>query len=314
MTTGIALDLPADAPRAPRVPLPALAVTALAFVFLFAKPAALLARDWWTNPEAGHGLLLAPVALWLAWRTGVDERVARPNLALGVPLLVGAVLLRYVSGLAAELFTMRFSMLAAAGALVVCYFGFRQLVRWWLPFTLLLLSIPLPEIVLSALALPLQFRASQMGAKLLAMRNIPVLLQGNVIHLPTQTLFVAEACSGLRSLTALLSLGVLLSALVLRHPVSRVLLVLMAIPVAIVVNGVRVFLTGFLVYFVSREFGSGFMHATEGWLLFVVAFAILAALAWLLSRLERAVLRQRPPTPPSASATPAAPLGAEAAV
>jgi hypothetical protein len=55
------------------------------------------------------------------------------------------------------------------------------------------------------------------------------------------------------------------------------------------------------------------MHATEGWLLFVVAFAILAALAWLLSRLERAVLRHRPPTPP-ASATPAEPLGAEAAV
>jgi exosortase len=297
VTTGIALDLPDARARTPRVQLPALAITAAAFVFLFARPAALLARDWWTNPEAGHGLLLAPVALWLAWRSGLDER-ARPNFALGVPLLVGAVLLRYVSGLAAELFTMRLSMLGAAAAIVICYFGVRQLVRWWLPFTLLLLSIPLPEIVLSALALPLQFRASQMGAKLLAMRNIPVLLEGNVIHLPTQTLFVAEACSGLRSLTALLSLGVLLSALVLKHPITRVLLVLMAIPVAIVVNGIRVFLTGFLVYFVSQDFGRGFMHATEGWLLFVVALGVLSALAWLLSRAERLFVRRPPPMPP----------------
>lgn len=312
MTTGIALDRAEQQPHAAlRVQLPALALTAAAFVFLFAKPAALLARDWWTNPEAGHGLLLAPVALWLGWRAGLHER-ARPNLALGIPLLVAAVLLRYLSGLAAELFTMRASMLGAAAALVVCYYGFRQLVRWWLPFTLLLLSIPLPELVLSALALPLQFRASQMGAKLLAMRHIPVLLQGNVIRLPTQTLFVAEACSGLRSLTALLSLSVLLGATTLRHSLSRVLLVLIAIPVAIVVNGVRVFLTGFLVYFVSRDLGQGFMHVTEGWLLFIVAFGILGVTAWLMTRVERLVARGRtttssdeddaaPPPPPLAA-------------
>jgi exosortase len=113
------------------------------------------------------------------------------------------------------------------------------------------------------------------------MRNIPVRLTGNVIRLPGQELFVTEACSGLRSLTALLSLGVLLGALVLRSPILRVLLLLLAIPIAVVINGVRVFLTGFLVYFVDPALGKGFMHSTEGWLLFLVSFGSLGAVAWL---------------------------------
>ena len=60
----------------------------------------------------------------------------------------------------------------------------------------------------------------------------------------------------------------------------------LAIPVAIAVNAVRVFLTGFLVYFVDPKLGEGFMHLTEGWLLFVVAFVILGAAAWIASSVE----------------------------
>jgi exosortase len=155
------------------------------------------------------------------------------------------------------------------------------------PFALVCLSIPLPELVTQALALPLQFKASKMGAALLEMRNVPVRLTGNVIQLPGRQLFVTEACSGLRSLTALLSMSVLLGALILRSPFSRIGLVALAIPVAIFINGIRVFLTGFLVYFVSPSFGEGFMHMTEGWLLFLVSLSILAIAAWLGSLAER---------------------------
>jgi exosortase len=269
-----------------------LIATALTFAVLFARPIDMLVRDWWTVPEAGHGLLLAPVAIWLAWRSGIDLS-AKPNRALGVFLLVTAVLIRLASGLAAELFTMRGSMVIALVGLTVYQFGFRQLIRWWLPFALICLSIPLPELVTQALALPLQFKASQMGAALLEMRNVPVRLTGNIIHLPGRELFVTEACSGLRSLTALLSIAVLLGALVLRTPLARVLLLLLAIPVAIVINGLRVFLTGFLVYFVSPSFGEGFMHLTEGWLLFLVSMSILAFVAWISAALERMAVRPR---------------------
>lgn len=268
-----------------------LIATALTFGVLFAKPFYLLVRDWWTMPEAGHGLLLAPVAIWLAWRSGIDDK-SQPNRALGVALLVFAVLIRYASGLAAELFTMRGSMVLALAGVTLYQFGFRQLLRWWLPFALICLSIPLPELVTQTIALPLQFKASQMGAALLEMRNVPVRLAGNVIHLPGRDLFVTEACSGLRSLTALLAMAVLLGALVLRTPVARLFLLVLAIPVAIVINGLRVFLTGFLVFFVSPSFGEGFMHLTEGWLLFLVSMSILAFIAWVSGAIERMARRR----------------------
>ena len=253
--------------------------------FLFARPAYLLVRDWWSNPEAGHGLLLAPLALWFAYKSGVRPD-ARPNHAAGAALIVAGVGFRWLADLAAELFVMRGSMLIALAGLVVWHYGVRQLVRWWLPFALVALSIPLPDVILNRVAFPLQLIASKIGASLLAWRQIPVLLTGNVIHIPRHELFVAEACSGLRSLTALISLGVLLGAIVLRHPLSRLFLIAVVVPVAILLNGVRVFLTGFLVYFVDPALGEGFMHLTEGMLVFIVAFAILGALAFGVGALE----------------------------
>jgi len=268
--------------------VPAL-VTSLFFALLFAQPFSTLVRDWWSLPEAGHGLLLAPVAMWLAWKSGIRAD-ASPNRMLGLAVLILAVFVRCAAGLAAELFTMRGSMVMALAGLTIYNFGFRQVIHWWLPFALASLAIPLPELVTQALALPLQFRASRMGAALLQMRGVPVQLSGNVIRLPGHELFVTEACSGLRSLTALLSVGVLMSAMFLRTTIARILLVCLAIPIAIVVNGIRVFLTGFLVYFVSPALGKGFMHLTEGWLLFLVSLATLGALAWIGRLTERATL------------------------
>jgi exosortase/archaeosortase family protein len=72
-----------------------------------------------------------------------------------------------------------------------------------------------------------------------------------------------------------------------------VLLVAIAIPIAVGINGVRVFLTGFLVYFVDPAMGKGFMHVTEGWLLFLVSFTCIGALAWLASACERWIAGRR---------------------
>ena len=126
---------------------------------------------------------------------------------------------------------------------------------------------------------------------MLSWRHIPVLLAGNVIRLPGHTLFVSEACSGLRSLTALLSMAILVGALFLRYPISRFLMVGVAVLLAIVVNGIRIFMTGFLVFFVDPKLGEGFMHLTEGYLLFLVSLAILAGVTWAFSSAEQRIRR-----------------------
>ncbi len=268
-----------------RTPIPIIAA-GLAFLLLFWEPIATLGRDWWSDPEAGHGLLLGPLAVFLAWRRGRAPE-ARPQPFLGIAVLVAAVLLRYLSGLAAELSTMRLSLLLGAAGIVVFVAGFRQLLHWWLPSALLLLSVPIPTVVLNTIAFPLQLKASQMGATLLEWRNVPVRLQGNVIQLPGQSLFVTEACSGLRSLTALFALAVLIGGLWLRRVWARIALLAVTIPVAMALNGVRVFLTGFFVFYVDPALGEGVMHYTEGWFMFMIAFAALGGVGWGLSRLER---------------------------
>ncbi len=267
-------------------------LTAVAFIILFSHPMTLLARDWWNDPEAGHGLLLAPISIWLAWKAGIRPG-SRPSVLLGSLLILGAVGLRYLSGLAAELFTMRMSMVIALAGIIVFFWGVRQVLHWWLPFALFMLSIPIPAVLINALAFPLQLKASSMGAALLEFRHVPVKLMGNVILLPGRQLFVTEACSGLRSLTALLALGLLVGGMFLKHPLSRVLLVGITLPVAIVVNAFRVFLTGFLVFYVSPEMGEGFMHMSEGWLLFIVAFVILGLMAWVMRIAERQLAARR---------------------
>jgi exosortase len=184
-------------------------------------------------------------------------------------------------------------MLLAAGGIIICLYGLRQLVRWWLPVTLLVLSVPLPAVVLGEIALPLQLRASAIGASLLEWRNVPVLLTGNVIRLPGQALFVTEACSGLRSLSALIALGLLMGSMFLTAPMSRVLILLLSVPVAVLINGIRVFLTGFIVFYGDPKLATGFMHMTEGWVLFVVAFATLGAITAVVAAAERWVKGRR---------------------
>jgi exosortase len=283
-----------DAFRSPWPParMAAVGLTALAFVALFHDPIRGLASAWWNDPDAGHGLLLFPVALWLANKSGLREGSAPAPIA-GTILLVSAILVRALGGLAAELFTQRFAIWLTLVGLVVFSFGIRQVFHWWLPFILLGLAIPLPATITNTLAVPLQFKASQLGTSLIDWRGIPVRANGNVITIPGQRLFVAEACSGLRSLTALISLGVMMGGLWLTTLPMRVLLILLAIPVAIAVNAVRIFLTAFLMYFVSPDLGRGFMHTTEGWALFVVALGIIGGIAAILGMGERGFARWR---------------------
>jgi exosortase len=287
------IELPVDMASFVRDWLPGV-VTAALFIALYYQTAIDLAVDWWTLPEAGHGLLLAPVAIWFASKSGIRPG-AKPNIVLGSAMLLLAIGVRCAAGLAADIFSTRVSMMMVLAGLTVYRYGFRQLLHWWLPFVLGGLSIPLPELITQTIALPLQFRASRMGASLLQMRDVPVLLSGNIIRIPGHELFVTEACSGLRSLTALLSVGVLMGAVVLTTLVARVSLLLIAIPIAIVINGVRVFLTGFLVFFVSPSLGEGFMHLTEGWLLFLVSLGSLAIVAAISRWIEvRVQARLRP--------------------
>ena len=181
--------------------------------------------------------------------------------------------------MAAEYFTMRFAALGALAGLTVFYLGRRQLRAWWLPFALLVFTIPLPEVVLNSLTLPLQLLASKAALAGLHLRHVPAALAGNVILLPGgQELFVAEACSGLRSLSALFGLTLLIGGTGLATGWGRGLLMAIALPAALVANALRVFVTGFLAYYVGPGVTEGAAHEGVGIAVFLVTLGGVALL------------------------------------
>jgi hypothetical protein len=250
-------------PRAGAKSLLPATITTIAFAILFAQPFALLLRDWWTLPEAGHGLLLAPVAVWLAFKSGLRAD-AKGNVVLGAFMLVLAILIRYMAGLAAELFTMRASMIPARWAdsrstttasSSFCTGGCPSCWRVS-PFRC-------PSSITQAMALPLQFKASQMGAAMLKAARF------RFASPETSSAFRATNCSSRRRAAAAVTHRVAQPRRAARRtraqkPITRVLLVALAVPSPWPSTAVRVFLTGFLVYFVDPALGKGFMHITEG--------------------------------------------------
>jgi exosortase len=183
----------------------------------------------------------------------------------------------------------------AGGILFVL--GWSHLRALVFPLGVLLLMIPIPAIIFNQIVFPLQLLASRVGEASLSAAGIPVLREGNILFLANTSLEVAEACSGIRSLVSLLTLGIVCGYFVDRRPGIRTAIALSSIPVAIVANGLRVAGTGFAAHFISPAAARGFFHTFSGWLVFVFAFVLLFAVVRMLQWL----LPATPPMPPLAT-------------
>jgi exosortase len=156
------------------------------------------------------------------------------------------------------------------------------------PLSFLLLMVPLPQSLVNVVAFPLQLIAAEWAVSILHMIGIPVLLEGNIIHLAGGDLFVAEACSGLRSLMALLTLGVVFAHFFRRESLfQQIVLVASTIPIAIMVNALRVALTGVLAHEYGQTTATGFIHEFQGLITFSIAFFLLLAESKFLRRFIR---------------------------
>jgi exosortase D (VPLPA-CTERM-specific) len=270
-----------------------LAPVAASFAILYHDVVAKLVHDWATDDNYSHGFLIVPIALYFVWerRARLAAAVVRPSL-LGVLLVVASVLVLGAGVLGAELFLTRVSMLGVCAGAVLFVFGWQHLRILAFPIAFLILMIPIPAIVFNQIAFPLQLLASRFGEVSLALFGVPVLREGNVIVLANTSLEVAEACSGIRSLVSLLTLAIVYGYFADGRAALRVALAAASIPIAIVANGVRVAGTGLAAHFVGPAAAEGFFHTFSGWLVFLVAFAMLFAvqrlLAWLLPVRSRA--------------------------
>ena len=263
----------------------ALSVTAL-LAALYYKILYSLGMQWYADPDYSHGFLVPLLSGYFVWerREKLRSLPVVPS-PWGIGLLGGGLLMLLIGATGSELYAQRTSLIVVTAGLVLLMLG-REFLRVLLfPIAFLFFMIPLPAIIMNAVAFPLQLFAAKTATYCLYNFGIPVLREGNVIVLAGTTLEVAEACSGIRSLQALLALGTVYAYFTQPVMWKRWTLVLLSIPIAIAANAFRVTGTGVLAHYWGIEAAQGFYHTFEGWLIFVVAFALLLSCGLLLSRI-----------------------------
>lgn len=288
MTTGVATQRAQEQDRPESVPgrhaeawIKIGIVTAL-ISLLFWNVLADMANDWWIVPAYSQGMLLPPLALYVAWinrRRTLSCAATADNRGL---LLIAFACCTFILGTAAsEFFLMRFSFVILVTGLIWTFWGMRRLQTLGFPLLLLATMVPLPTLLYNSLAAPLQLLASDIAARIAQAFGISVFRDGNILQLAGLSLGVAEACSGLNSLSALIVGSVLLGYLLCTGWAARVILFIAAAPLAVAVNIVRVAGTAILADY-HQEFAMGFYHSFSGWLVFVAGFGLLYVLALAL--------------------------------
>ena len=255
-----------------------------------------LVDAWSTDDNYSHGFFIVPLALYFAWerRTAIANAPVRPSL-FGVVVVAGSLFLLVAGLLGAELFLSRVSIIGALAGAVLFLFGWPMMRIVFFPLAFMLLMVPLPAIIFNKIAFPLQLLASNVGESTVRSMDIPILREGNVLILANATLEVAEACSGIRSLVSLFTLGIVFGYFVDRRSWVRAVIALSAIPVAILANGLRVASAGVAAHNFGTAGVEGLFHEFSGWVVFVVAFLMMFALQRLLHHFLPPPREARPP-------------------
>src|SRR6185436_5631161 len=283
---------------------------AAALVFSYATVLTRLGHDWWTDENYSHGLLIPFIIGFILWteRERLARTIQRPAMWCGLAAVLFASLALWAGTAGAELYLQRTSLVVMLAGIVLYFWGFSVLRLVIVPLFLLLLAIPIPAIIFNKIAFPLQLFASRCAVWAMTVFDIPVLRQGNVIELmplgarETKKLEVVEACSGIRSLMTLVTLAVVFAYFTHPRPENpedgprtkgwsrlgtygfwrSLIIVLSAVPIAILTNALRVSGTGVLAHYYGTEIADGFFHSFSGWVIYIVAFVMLLAVGWLM--------------------------------
>jgi exosortase len=235
-----------------------------------------LAWQWWDDPNYTHGFLVPLFSGFLVWQRRKQLAALPPKGSwIGLPVLLAGVGALLLGDVGAENFLMRSSLIVVLTGLVLFHLGrdsFRVLA---FPLLFLFFMVPLPATLFYAIAFPLQNLAARNAVWTLDLLGVPVLLDGNVIHLTRLSLGVSEACSGIRSLISLFSVAVGWAALTLPGIWGMAGFVAAVVPITILANAGRVVITGLIGQWFGFEYAQGFFHTFSSWLVFVFAFVCL---------------------------------------
>ena len=258
-----------------------------------------LSQEVWPLEIGAHGPIVLATGIWLLFhiRHELVELASKPPMvlvALGFLASVGL----YVFGRPYDLLALE--ALGVYGfflSISLLFLGWRPIRKNFFPFLYLGFLVPVPGWILDSVTAPLQMFVSTVATALLSALDYPIARDGIVITIAQYRLLVEDACSGMNSLIGLAA--VMLFYIYILHRSSlryTVLLGASIIPIAVLVNIVRVCALILLTYYYGDAVAQGFLHVTTG----VVLFAMALVLTILLDKvLQQFIGRRRATQEPS---------------
>ena len=239
----------------------------------------------WNNPNYNYSYIIPLIILYFLWseRQKIESIKSSPSWS-GLILLIISTILFWLGELGGEFTVIFLSWWMAAAGIVVLHFGWKKFRALGVVFILGLLMIPIPNFFAAHLTLKLRLLSSAIGTYLIRLVGMSAFREGNVIDLGFTALQVVDACSGLRYFFPILVLAVLIAHLNRLSFIKGVVLVLMAMPMVVLINAIRIAITAYLYPWFGKAVAEGFFHDFAGWFTFVLAILILAPFGRWLGR------------------------------
>ncbi|WP_338245167.1 exosortase A [Aurantiacibacter hainanensis] len=260
-----------------KAPLLRLSLAWLALIALFARDWAAMAQQWWDISTYNHILLVPVIIAWLVWQRSSElARLAPQAWWPGLVLVAGTLFAWLLGDISGTATISHLGLVAAMQAMVVALLGPR--VAWALLFPLGygLFLVPLGEELVPAL----QSITADITIALTHASGIPAIIDGVFIDTPAGLFEVAEACSGVKFLIAMVALGTLVAHVGFRSWKRRAAFMAMAVILPIVANGFRAWGTIYIAQSQGIAFAAGFDHIIYGWIFFALVMAALLLLGW----------------------------------
>ena len=261
-------------------------VLAVLFAFvLYEHGLNLMVDNWFLTEEYSHGVLIPFISVFLIWqKKNILERIAFSGSWAGVSVVLAGVTLIMLGNISTLTIFIQYGFVISLTGFILAYMGWRGLKEILVPLFLLFLVIPLPGVIYQEISQSLQLISSSLGVWVIRLFNISVYLEGNVIDLGAYKLQVVEACSGLRYLFPLMSLGLIAAYFFKAALWKRMFVFLSSVPITIIMNSFRIGIIGVLVEYWGPSMAQGFQHDFEGWAVFMACTGILVLEMWILAK------------------------------
>jgi len=249
---------------------------------------------WQQSDEYSSGFLVPFLAIYILWsrRNDIADYPVKPCL-WGLFAFVAAQTVRLFG-----LFFMygsveRISIALSIAALVLLLFGWQLFRKISTVLLFLCLMLPWPNRIQAAVTLPMQRWATSSAVFCLEILGYEVLREGNIIHIGSATVAVAEACNGLRMVTAFFVISGLVVLLVNRTWWEKLIILASSLPIALLCNTTRLTITAFAFTILKGEYWEKMFHDFGGYAMMPLALAIVVAELWLLTKLTTPPLEEQ---------------------